>query len=257
MAADLMPFDYDGQAIRTVLIDNEPWFVLADLARVLDISDVSRLASRLDDGVRQTHPIPDTLGRTQQATIVNEAGMYEVVIRSDKPGAVTFRRWITGTVLPTIRKTGSFSPRELSRLELIDMARDSELGRIAAEDRAVELSGQVAELTPKARTWETFLSSSGDYSVNEAAKVLSRDHGILTGQGRLFAFMEKLGWIYRDAKNKPVPYQTQIDNGRLVAKAQFHHHPETGEVVADAPQVRVTVKGLEALRSKHLMQVAS
>lgn len=256
MAAELMPFDYEGQSIRTVLIDNEPWFVLADLCTVLEISNSRMVASRLDEaGVSQADI--SSGGQMRSVTIVNESGMYEVVIRSDKPGAVTFRRWITGTVLPAIRKTGSFSPRELSRLELIDMARDSELGRIAAEDRAVELSGQVAELTPKARTWETFLSSSGDYSVNEAAKVLSRDHGILTGQGRLFTFMEKLGWIYRDAKNKPVPYQTQVDNGRLVAKAQFHHHPETGEVVADAPQVRVTVKGLDALRVKHLMQVAS
>lgn len=82
------------QAVRTLSIDGEPWFVLADLARVLGIRQVSRLASRLDDALRLTHPIVDSLGRTQQATIVSEAGMYEVVIRSDKAEAVAFRRWI-------------------------------------------------------------------------------------------------------------------------------------------------------------------
>lgn len=108
----IVPFDFNDQPVRVVTIDGEPWFVLGDIARVLDISDVQRLNSRLDDDVRQTHPIVDTLGRTQQTTIVNESGMYEVVLRSDKPDAKKFRRWITGTVLPTIRKTGSYqTPR--------------------------------------------------------------------------------------------------------------------------------------------------
>ncbi|EOM77652.1 BRO-N domain-containing protein [Rhodococcus rhodnii] len=95
-------FRYQAADVRVVVLDDEPWFVLADLARVLEIKDVSRLASRLDDGVRQTHPIVDSLGRTQNPTIVSEPGMYEVVIRSDKPEAAAFRRWITSEVLPSI-----------------------------------------------------------------------------------------------------------------------------------------------------------
>ena len=100
--SEIIPFTYEGSAVRTLLIDGEPWFVLSDLVRVLGLKQYR--ADRLDDGMIRNHPIVDSLGRTQQAIIVSEAGMYEVVIRSDKPGAVAFRRWITTEVLPSIRK---------------------------------------------------------------------------------------------------------------------------------------------------------
>lgn len=252
----LVPFDYEGMSVRTVVVGGDPWFVLADLCKVLGLTrSASAVADRLDDGVRQTYPIADSLGRTQQATIVNEPGMYEVVIRSDKPEAVAFRRWITGTVLPQIRKTGSYGVapvRELTRLELIQIAHDAEVGRLAAVEQVAELTEENAVLSPKAKAHDVFLSTIGDYSVGEAAKILSRDHGILTGEKRLFAFMQQIGWIYRDSKRKPIPYQAQVDNGRLVAKARFWFNTETGEPVADAPQIRITAKGLEALRRKHL-----
>ena len=104
----IIPFEYGGQQVRVIEIDGEPWFVLADLCRVLDLEQVSRVRSRLDDALTSSTPIIDSLGRTQQATIVSEPGMYEVVIRSDKPEAVAFRRWVTSEVLPSIRKTGSY-----------------------------------------------------------------------------------------------------------------------------------------------------
>lgn len=118
--------------------------------------------------------------------------------------------------------------------------------------RVTLLETRVAELAPKAETFDAFLSSVGDYSVNEAAKILARDNGILTGQGRLFTFMQGLGWIYRDVRGRPIPYQAQIDCGRLAARAQFHFHPETGEKIPDPPQIRITAKGLAALRHKYL-----
>lgn len=122
----------------------------------------------------------------------------------------------------------------------------------AQAERAALAESKVAELAPKAETFDAFLSSVGDYSVNEAAKILARDNNILTGQGRLFTFMQGLGWIYRDAKGRPIPYQAQVDAGRLAARAQFHFHPETGERIPDPPQIRVTAKGLAALRHKYL-----
>lgn len=85
MTAELVPFTYAGAQVRVVMVDGEPWFVLADLCKVLGlVRGAAQVSERLDDGVRQTYPISDSLGRTQNATIVSEAGMYEVVIRSDK-----------------------------------------------------------------------------------------------------------------------------------------------------------------------------
>ncbi|QOP65009.1 anti-repressor Ant [Mycobacterium phage Firehouse51] len=151
----LVPFAYGDAAVRVVVIDGDPWFVLADLCKVLGMArGASQITDRLDDGVRQTYPISDSLGRTQQATIVSESGMYEVVIRSDKPEAVKFRRWITGEVLPAIRKTGSYSldaqvPKTLPEA-LRAYAREVE-AREAAEAYA-------RELEPKAEYVDDFVS---------------------------------------------------------------------------------------------------
>lgn len=105
----------------------------------------------------------------------------------------------------------------------------------------------IAELTPRAEAFDSFLATTGDVSVNEAAKILSRDRNIMTGEKRLRDWMHLNGWLYRDGDKKPRAYQTRVDQGLLAEKAQWHYHPETGEKVMDAPQVRVTAKGIDAL----------
>lgn len=109
MSTEIVPFNFDGEQVRVVTIDGDPWFVLADLCAVLELSNPRMVAQRIGDDVSQAYPIEDALGRMQNTTVVSEAGMYEVVIRSDKPEAAAFRRWITGTVLPEIRRTGSYA----------------------------------------------------------------------------------------------------------------------------------------------------
>lgn len=138
--------------------------------------------------------------------------------------------------------------RELTRLELIDMAREAEVGRLEAEQRREVAESQVRELTPAASAWTQFLSSTGDLSVNEAAKALSRNSAHVVGERRLRSLMESWSWVYRDYKRRPRAYQAQIDNGRLAERARTHQNPITGELVQDVPQVRVTAKGLDAIR---------
>ncbi|HMR22571.1 MAG TPA: BRO family protein [Micropruina sp.] len=128
-----------------LLIDDEPWFVLADLCRVLGLDQISRVKARLDDALTRITPIADALGRTQQATIVSEPGMYEVVIRSDKPDAITFRRWITSEVLPQIRRTGSYNAApQLTGKQLL-AAGLLEADRVMKE-QAATIGAQRAEL---------------------------------------------------------------------------------------------------------------
>lgn len=106
---ELKVFNYESNEVRTIMRDGEPWFVLKDVCRILDISDHKVVARRLDkDEVCQT-PLIDSMGRKQDTTIINESGLYNVILRSDKPEARPFRKWVTGTVLPAIRKTGSYS----------------------------------------------------------------------------------------------------------------------------------------------------
>lgn len=94
--------------IRTVTIDNEPMFCLGDLCKVLELT-AKEVKRRLDDEVVSKHPIPDSLGRTQETLFVNEDGLYDVILESRKDSAKKFRKWVTSEVLPTIRKTGSYS----------------------------------------------------------------------------------------------------------------------------------------------------
>ncbi|QDK02258.1 antirepressor [Gordonia phage Samba] len=245
MNADLMPFNYEGHTVRTVVVDGEPWFVLADLCRVLDLAAVGRVASRLDEGVRLTHTLP-TAGGAQQMTIVSEPGMYEVVIRSDKPEAAAFRRWITGSVLPEIRRTGSFNAAlPQTREERFAIAL-TEAGQMLAER-----DERIAELEPKAEVADRLLDATGDYSVKDAADVLTRA-GIKTGQARLFAVLEHKGWIHRaKGDGKWRCYAHAIQTGYVAPLPQSHYHPKTGVLVLDPPQVRVTTKGLQRLLTEH------
>lgn len=111
----------------------------------------------------------------------------------------------------------------------------------AAQARQLEVA------QPKADAWDELASAEGDYEVADAAKILARA-GVETGRQRLFGQLEQLGWIYRGPQRKWKARQTAVDSGYLAEKPQSHHHPRTGELVLDPPQVRVTVRGLERLR---------
>lgn len=108
----LTTWNYNSSEVRTIEKNGEPWWVLADVCKVLEISHIKDTADRLDrDEVGQTEVI-DRLGRKQTATTINESGLYSVILRSDKPQAKPFRKWVTSKVLPTIRKHGTYMTSE-------------------------------------------------------------------------------------------------------------------------------------------------
>lgn len=238
-------------------LDGDALVVLADLCRALDIANPRNAAARLADDQKGV-ALVDTPGGTQQMTVVNESGLYEVIIRSDKPGAARFRRWITTEVLPAIRKTGTYShypahPRELpSKRQLAQMVIDAE-DRADAETRArVQAETRAKELEVPASAWSHMADSSGDYSVADAAKVLSRDPAISIGRDRLFAHMAGDGWIFRDrGTNAWKAMQSQVDIGRLVEKlGKPYLHEVSGEMRASDPTIRITPKGLQELHKR-------
>lgn len=240
----LQPFQFDGAEVRVVTDEHgAPWFVAADVARILGYVDGRKAVNALPERMRSSVSIQDgTPGNPNRAT-VNESGLYRLVMRSTKPEAERFQDWIAEDVVPAIRKTGSYGRPDVAQITRSDLAR-----------MVLEAEEQLAIAAPKAEAFDAFLATTGDYSVNEAAKVLSRHHDILTGERRLRSWMEANGWIYREA-GKPRAYQRRLDQGVLDEKAQWHYHPETGEKVLDTPQVRVTARGIEAL-AKALLKVA-
>lgn len=102
---EVQVWNYEGAEVRTVQIDGEPWFVLTDICRELDLANPTMVAKKLDNDERTKFD----LGRQGETTVVNESGLYTVILRSDKPQAKPFRKWVTSEVLPSIRKHGSYS----------------------------------------------------------------------------------------------------------------------------------------------------
>lgn len=109
--------DFQGHPVRMLELGGQPWWVLRDICEVLGLTTPARVAERLDeDEVSQTH-ITDGIGRQQDTTIVSESGLYAVILRSDKPLAKPFRKWVTAEVLPQIRKTGAYIPEAPAQAE--------------------------------------------------------------------------------------------------------------------------------------------
>lgn len=234
----LQVFAFEGAEVRTVLVDGEPWWVASDICSILELQS-GRALARLDEdekGLRSTQ----TPGGQQMLTYVTEPGLYSLVLGSRKPQAKAFKRWITHEVIPTIRRTGSYtvappalpSPRDLALLVL------------AEADRADAAEAKVAELEPAAKAWDVLASVEGDYSLRDAAHILNRDPNISTGQQRLMRSVRELGMIDRNG----VPYAKNA--AHLVERIQTYRHPRTGEATLAKPQIRVTTQGLKYLHGK-------
>ena len=247
----VMPFNYGDTAVRTVVIDGEPWFVLADLCKVLGLTTPAKVVERLDDGVSSTHPISDSLGRTQQATIVSEPGMYEVVIRSDKPEAVAFRRWITGTVLPEIRKTGSFNTQpalqgpELVAAALVEANQMLE----QREARIFQLEQKVNADATKVGYIDTFVTDADLLSFSTVASTCN------VTEKWLRELLIAKDWIYvqeetrwsnsKGKKETRYRYTEKASKKRYFRRVEVHEAPRfRGEVMHT---LKITPQGAEAI----------
>lgn len=232
-------FRYSNRDVRTVSVDGEVWFVLADICGVLGVANVGNVAARLDEAdIRQTDI--SSGGQRRGVTIVSESGMYEVVIRSDKPEARRFRWWVTHEVIPAIRRTGTYAVETPEHLMARAVVKAQEI--IARKDE------QIAVLAPMAEAWEEIADAGTDYAVRDVAPMLSRA-GIETGPQRLFDTLHELGWIYRGEKQRWTPYARAVDAGLLKLRAMSPYRDrDSGDLVPSAPQVRITPKGVERLR---------
>lgn len=245
--------------IRTAGTSEEPLFCLADVCRAIGIKDVPRCASRLEDDMRQTHPIIDSLGRTQQATFVTESGLYDVIIRSDSENAKPFRRWVCGEVLPSIRKTGGYiaakpddTPEEIMARALIiaqdTMKRQSErISKLQVENK--EKAEKIAADAPKVLFANALKASDRSILVGELAKVL-KQNGCDTGQKRLFAWLRENGYLMKGGSERNQPTQRSMELGLFEVTKGVVTRPD--DTVITTVTTKVTAKGQEYFINKFI-----
>ncbi len=235
----LKPFDFEGISVRTILKDGEPWFVLKDVCTILEIGNPSDVKSRLEDGVVTIEGIPDSLGRTQSAAIVNEDGLYDVILDSRKLEAKKFRKWITSEVIPSIRKTGGYILPQTMPETLRLLAAEIEKNQaIEAENKqlaieAAEKDQKLKEQATPVAIYNLAISAHNTMSMQEVAKSLG------TGRTKLYQILREEGIIM---KNSTLPYQRFIDAGYF----KVTERPRaSGDVIVNDPATRVTAKGFD------------
>lgn len=235
---DLFGFGGDGlTAAHFGLTDaNVAYAVAGPFAKALGYRDAANATRLLDEAEKGTQ-IVSTPGGDQQVSVIYEDGIWELIFRSTQPSAKAIKSRVKA-ILRELRETGVVDTRVKPMTEL-EMA-----------ERYVAALRRNAELEPAAHAWNTLAAADGDYSVAEAAKILSRDPSIEVGRDRLFWRLNTMLWIFRNGSGRWEAKQSQVDLGRLAELPQSHVDRVTGERVLDSPQVRVTVKGLEELHKR-------
>lgn len=248
MNNEIQRFDFRGASLRTLTDEEgEPWFIAKDVCDILGMSNPSMAVIALDkDEVAQIDP-KDYLGsenRSNQAVnIVSEPGLYKLIMRSRKPEAKEFQRWVTHDVLPQIRRTGGYIPTSESDSDEDIMARAVLVARKTIERKNQQIAEQqtrIVELEPKARFADAVAASDGTCLVGELAKML-RQNGMDIGQNRLFRLLQADGYLGKSGSNRNVPTQRAMELGLFRIKETTVTHADGHTTVSRTP--KVTGKG--------------
>lgn len=187
-------FEYKNNKIRTEIINNDPFFCVQDVCKVLEIANGRNVIARMNAKDVVTM---DTLtnGGKQKMSFVSEAGLYQIVFESRKPEAEAFKHWVTHEVLPSIRKTGSYSIAQQFKLPANYIEALEELVIKEKERIKLEIENQV--LTPKAKSYDNYLNTNGFTDIAEAAKTIF--DGSELGRNQLFGWLRDKGVIYKES----------------------------------------------------------
>lgn len=244
MNNEIQRFDFRGASLRTLTDEEgEPWFVLKDCMSILDLGNPTETVKMFDDDEFSTTEVIDSIGRRQQAYIISEPGLYRLVMRSRKPEAKEFQRWVTHEVLPQIRKTGGYIPTSETDDDMTILAKAVMIGQRTMEAQKQQIASQqsrIVELEPKARFADAVAASDGTCLVGELAKML-RQNGMDIGQNRLFRLLQADGYLGKSGSNRNVPTQRAMELGLFRIKETTVTHADGHTTVSRTP--KVTGKG--------------
>lgn len=237
---ELKNFSFEGRQIRALTIEGEPYFVGKDVAEVLGYSNSRKaIADHVDSedkGVTKCY----TLGGTQQTTIINESGLYSLILASKLPTAKKFKRWVTSEVLPAIRKHGAYMTDAKAAAIVTDKGSLADLLQQAAE-QLKRKDIQIEQMKPKALFADAVSTSDTPILVGELAKILHQN-GVSMGQNRMFRWLRDNGYlISKKGTSYNMPTQRAMELGLFKIKENAITHSDGHVTITKTP--KVTGKG--------------
>lgn len=219
--------------IRTITKDNEPMFCLMDICKALGMKNPTMVASRLEDDEVTKFDLGSKRGETN---FVTESGLYAVILRSDKPNAKKFRKWVTCEVLPSIRKNGGYiaNQENLTPEQIVANA------LVVAQNIITQKDKQIEEMTPKANYFDALVDKKLNTNIRDTAKEL----GI--GEKAFVSFLIEKGYVFRQGKHRNLrPYAKYAESGNGLFVLKDKHNEQNGWT---GQQMYVTPKGKETFR---------
>lgn len=244
MNNEIQRFDFRGASLRTLTDEaGEPWFVLKDCMSILDLGNPTETVKMFDKDEFSTTEVIDSIGRRQQTYIISEPGLYRLVMKSRKPEAKEFQRWVTHEVLPQIRRTGGYIPATDADDDMTILAKAVMIGQRTMEQQQRKIAEQqtrIVELEPKARFADAVAASDDTCLIGELAKMLLQN-GIPVGQNRLFRLLRAEGYLGKSGSNRNMPTQRAMELGLFRIKETTVTHADGHTTVSRTP--KVTGKG--------------
>ena len=245
MNNEIQRFEFKGESLRALTNKaEEPWFVLKDCMSILDLGNPTETVKMFDDDEFSTTEVIDSIGRRQQAYIISEPGLYRLVMRSRKPEAKEFQRWVTHEVLPSIRKHGAYMTQQT-----LDKALTSPDFLIQLATKLKEEQEKVKELEPKAQALDDFTNVEDRLLVRDAAKVLS-NAGTPIKEKQLREWMADHNWIFKSGGSWRATAEHCAAGHLVMVMSQKHGVKDDGTEFAFPPTVRITRKGLALLHKR-------
>ena len=235
--------------IRTVEINGEPWFAGKDVAEALGyVKPLNAISAHVDEDDSLKQGLIDSMGRTQETIIINESGLYSLILGSSLDSAKKFKRWITSEVIPSIRKTGTYNLPQTYADALRELANKAEEAeRLALVNRKLE--EQNLRMRPKEIFADAVATSKTSILVGELAKLITQN-GVQIGQNRMFKWLRENGYLMSSGTSCNMPKQRYVEQGLFEIKESNIQNADGS--VRITRTTKVTGKGQQYFINKFL-----
>ena len=229
-------------SVRAVSVNDEPYFVGKDVAKILGYSNPRDALSKHVDAEDKGVANCDTLGGTQEMTIINESGLYSLILSSKLPKAKEFKRWVTAEVLPAIRKTGGYVNDTAQFVESYfgQLEPSQKHALTMMFDESKRMSAQLKEQAPKVLFANAVETAHNSILIGDLAKII-RQNGVDIGQKRLFEWLRQNGYLIKDGQSKNMPTQKAMEMSLFEVKESTINNPDGS--VRITRTTKVTGKG--------------